>query len=329
MPDPAYRVAREVARGVAAELDLTPPFDVERVAGRWAELVDEEIPNRADVIVLHAEAAGARARIVVDAGLRAAEDRRRFAIAHGLGHVLLGWHPLGHPCDVAARPHELPVTVHDLVEGEASAFARELLLPSSWIAGFQALDRPAQLIRHVAERGGQSAMPAARSVAQQLGPNHVWVVSDGWGRVVDAGRSPGTSICAPRPGEELDPTEYARQASERHRDELGGLAIVVWRFEDAKSASLPRDRSARGVAEDIANDLGLGRSGADALVARVDGIAGWANEQLGTASLEGMYRVLDTRARTVPELADVAAHDDYAALLHAKATELVAKRLAR
>lgn len=329
MPDPAYRVARQVARGVAAELGLTPPFDVDRVAGRFAVVLDEEVPTRSDVVVLHAPTPGERARIVVDGGLEESPARRRFAVAHGLGHVLLGWHPLGTPCDVSIRPWELPVTVHDLVEGEASAFARELLMPTRWIESFDSLDRPAMLARHVAERAGQSAMPAARSVALLLGPGIVWCVVDGWGRVVDAGRSPGTSVCAPRAGDELEPRSFARHAVERHRDEHENLAIMFWRFDEQGARELPRDRTARTVAIDIAHELGMGDSGATVLAARVEGIAGWANEQLGTASLEGMRHALDERARTVPELATIAEHPEFPALIRAKATELVAKRLAR
>ena len=329
MPDPAYQVARRVARELAAELKLTPPFDIERVAKRFAHLRDDDIPTRADVITLHA-AAGGKPTIVVDEGLRSLlPKRRRFAIAHGLGHVLLGWHPLGLPCDVSEQPGELPVTAHDLVEGEASAFARELLMPSAWIESFAALDRPAMLVRHVAERAGQPLMPAARSVAQLLGPGHVWCVTDQWQRVLDAGCSPDTSTRAPSPGDELDAASLARYAEERHRDELDGIVISIWRFDDAGAAQLPRDRTARDVAYDIAGDLGLGQEGAVAIAARVDGIAGWANEQLGTTSLDSMRRVLDERARTIPELDRLAGHPKFGQLIDTKATELIAKRLAR
>ena len=329
MPDAAYRVARQVAHQLAAELGLAPPFDVERVASRFADIVDEDIPTHADVIVLHAPAPGQRPRLVVDRALQRSQSRRRFALAPGLGHVVLGWHGFGTPCDVSDRPSELPVTVHDLVEGEANAFARELLMPTSWIASFDALDRPAVLVGHVADRAGMAAMPAARAVSLLLPPGHVWAVTDQWSRVLDAGRSPGTRVCSPRPGDELDGAAFARHAVERHRGEHEGSSIWVWRFDAAAEESLPRDRTARAVAIDIADDLGLGQGAAKTLSARVDGIAGWANEQLGTASLDGMRRVLGDRALTIPELADISSHPEFGALLDAKATELVAKRLAR
>jgi hypothetical protein len=223
----------------------------------------------------------------------------------------------------------MPVTVHDLVEGEASAFARELLAPAAWIASFDALDRPALLARHVAERAGLSAMPAARSVAMQLPAGFVWTVTDAWDRVLDAGRSPGTTIRPPRPGDELDVRSWARHATQRHRDDHEGCAISMWWFDQDPHPALPHDRSARAIAHDIADDLGLLEPEADALRARVEGLAGWANEQAGTASMDGMRRVLDARARALPELDAVTAHRDYAALLDAKTTELVAKRLAR
>lgn len=329
MPDAAYRVARAVARELAREQQLSPPFDLDALVERHAVLVQDEVPAHADVIALHAAAPGERPRIVVDASLNSMPERRRFAVAHALGHVLLGWHPLGAPCDVSGAPRELPVTVHDLVEGEAHAFARELLVPATWIAGFDAFDRPAELMQHVAARAGVPLMPAARAVGLQLPPGHVWVVADRWGRVIDAGRSPGTSACAPGAGAEFDHARHARHAVERHRIDLDGRTLWVWRFDAAGEAAVPHDSTARDVAARIGGDLGFEADEVDQLVARVDGVAGWANEQLGTASLEGMSRVLDQRVRALPELAQVAAHPAFGELVAAKATELVARRLAR
>ncbi|MCZ4496495.1 MAG: hypothetical protein JWM25_1078 [Thermoleophilia bacterium] len=170
MPDPAYRVARDVARRLLEQYELKPPFDVAKLAARFAVVLEDEIPTRADVIAVHAATPGAKPRIVLDSSLVHSDDRRRFALAHALGHVLLGWHPLGEPCDVSHAPQELPVAVHDLIEGEANAFARELLTPTSWIAGFNAFERPAELMRHVSERAGVPLMAAARAVTLMLDP---------------------------------------------------------------------------------------------------------------------------------------------------------------
>lgn len=329
MPDTAYRVARRVARELASELLLTPPFDVDAVAERFADLLEDAVPGRTDVITLHAHVPGDHPRIVVQAALSRSEARRRFAIAHALGHVLLGWHPLGAPCDVSARPHELPVTAHDLVEGEANAFARELLLPRAWIESFDALDRPAELIRHVSERGGVPVMAAARAVSSLLPSGYVAVIVDEWGGVVDAGRSPGTRIRVPEPGSQFDGAEHARHAAERHRADLEGCSLVVWRFDEDAAAHLPHDRSARDVATHIGGELGMDPVQVGELVARVDGVAGWANEQLGVASLDGMTRIIDERVRALPELRSVVTHPQYRALVDAKAVELVSRRLAR
>lgn len=328
MPDPAYRVAREAAQRLSKELQLTPPFDVERLAATFALVLDEEIPTRADVVVLHGARSGELPRIVVDAGLADNPERRRFAVAHGLGHVLLGWHPFHVPCDVSVRPVELPVTVHDLVEGEASAFARELLMPSAWIESFDATDRPALLARHVADRAGQPIMPAARSVAQLLDPGWVWCVTDRWNRVVDAGRSPGTDVCPPHAGDDSDLGPFARHASERQRSERGGMTLTLWRFERDLPTGIRRDPGSHELARTIATELDPDAD-PNALVARMEGIAGWANEQHGTDSLDGMRVALDARARSVPELVAASKHPQFGELLDAKATELVARRLAR
>lgn len=321
-----YRVARHAARRLAAEFELTPPFDVEQLALRFAHVTDAALPGHPDVVTQHGPAAGDQPRIVIDSGLDATPATRRFAIAHGLAHIVLGWHPLGLPCDVADRPTALPVTVHDLVESEANAFARELLMPRGWIAGFGGLDHPARLIRHVAERAGQPAMPAARAVAGLLEPGFVWAVTDDWGRVLDAGRSPGTDVCPPATGDELDALLHPRMAAERFRDEHEGSAILVWRFDPADVVHLPHDRPARQITREIATALDADPALLDAAFS---GVAGWANGQPGTASLHGMREAIATRAAQTQELADVVAHERFDELVDARATELVAARLTR
>jgi hypothetical protein len=326
MPDSAYRVARRVARELAQDLLLTPPFDVDLVAQRHAVLIEADLPGRTDALTLHGPTPGDLPRIVIQRSLAATPERRRFAVAHALGHVMLGWHPLGAPCDVSSRPQELPVSGHDLVEGEANAFARELLLPRAWLEGFDALERPAELIRHASERAGVPVMPAARAVALLLEPNFVWVVVDEWDAVLDAGRSPGTHVCPPASGEAFDGRDYARAATERHRADMEGCSLLVWRFDGADIEHLPHDHTARQVAVEIATDLALDP---DELAARIDGAAGWANEQLGSASLSGMTRALDERVRAMADLEGVTHHGRFGDLVGAKAEELVAKRLTR
>lgn len=329
MPDVAYRVARRVARSLAEARSLVPPFDVERIAADFAVVSEDELPVRADVAVVHGARAGERPRIVLHSTLADVPERRRFAVAHGLGHVLLGWHPLGAPCDVADQPHELPVTPHDLAEGEASAFARELLMPGAWIASFGGLDSPSALVGHVADRAGTAAMPAARAVALLLPPDHVWAVTDGWGRVLDAGRSPGTWVRPPAIGTELDGAAFARHARKRHRAEHAEAEVWFWQFDAAALEVLAHDRPAREIAAGMAADLALDPREATLLSARIDGVAGWANERPDTASIDGMRRALAARMGSMPELGAAARHPAFEALVDAKAIELVAKRLAR
>lgn len=329
MRDPAYRVAREVAMRLASEQQLHPPFDIEKVASRFACVEERDIPSEVDVLTLHATCPTGAPRIVINTNLRERKARRRFAIAHGLAHVLLGWHPLSAPCDVSYRPWELPSTAHALIEGEANAFSRELLMPSSWIAGFNASDRPALLSCHVAERSGQELMPAARAVAGLLSPGFVWCVSDQWDRVIDGGRSPGTSIKAPRPEHTTQIDVLARHASERHRNDLRDQTITFWRFDDSALHLLPHDRTSRMVLNDIGHDLHLSEKDSALLAARVEGVAGWANARLDTASIADMRSALVARSHSIPDLSILTSHQEFASLVDAKATELVARRLAR
>lgn len=330
MPEPAYRVARRVAQRITRELELTPPFDLERVASRWAQIVEEDIPGRADVATVHAARAGHRPLIVIAESTPSTAEHRRFAVAHALGHVVLGWHPLGLPCVMSSQPSELPVASLELVEGEASAFARELLAPAAWITSFAAFDVPAALIRQVAERAGIELMPAARAVATVLPAGTVWVVADAWDRVLDAGRAPGTTVRPPRPGDELDRSLYARHAANRHRDSHDGITVHVWSFDGVANApDLPLDQSARDIVRDIAASVGMDDAAAHALQACMDGAAGWANEHAAARSVRTMRAALNERLETVIDDDVVIGHPRFSELVQVKSVELVSRRLTR
>lgn len=330
MPDAAYEVARRVARELVASAGLQPPVEIEAVARTYADVVDDEIPVRCDALALHGAGPGERPRIVLQSALGHTPDRRRFAIAHELGHVLLGWHVLGSPCDITTPPRELPTSVHHLVEGEASAFARELLLPTAWLTGFISAERPAESVHRAARVAGVPVQAAARACSRLFGAGWVWAVSDpGSDVTLDAGRSPGTVARAPRVGTPLDAGGWSRSASSRHRATLPGGVLHLWRLDPAAQRRISHDPTSGELVDQVARRLDLDVAAAKALHAQVDGVAGWANEQPGTASIDAMTRVLASRVGGLPSIAPLVDDPLLARMVRARAIELVARRLSR
>jgi hypothetical protein len=217
------------------------------------------------------------------------------------------------------------------MEGEASAFARELLAPQQWIAQLGGFDQPTTLALHVAARAGIPIMSAIRAVTPHLVRGALWVVVDQWGRVVDAGRSPGTDIALPELGMELESAAYVRHAAERHRTETpDGDALHLWQFSLDRLApnALPRDAAVRRIMQRL-HDAHVPTLSVDELIARLDGAAGWANGQIESPSLEEMTAVLGSRVRSLEEFAAFEGDPTMDDLVSAKARELVARRMSR
>lgn len=132
------RKAQNRAKKLLRDFDISasPPIDVRAIAQRLdLSLVERSRlhhPSHGDVSGLLLRKGG-MAICVVNADQH--ENRRRFTVAHELGHFLL--HPpqesyVDPRFDVAARSNRATEGA-DLYEIEANAFAAELLMPEEWI----------------------------------------------------------------------------------------------------------------------------------------------------------------------------------------------------
>lgn len=92
----------------------------------------------------------------------AAEPRRRFALAHAIGHVYLR-----HEGEFLDRISTYSTTQHDLAEAACNRFAVELLMPESAVKHF-IMKLKVQDLRALARRFGVSEV-AMRYQLQRLG----------------------------------------------------------------------------------------------------------------------------------------------------------------
>ena len=142
------RRARNAARRLRDDLGVpsTPPVNVHRIANA----LGVDIVERHNLDVLgHQNVSGlllrrkGRTICLINAG--DGENRKRFSIAHEIGHLVL--HPFQEQYvdpkfSLAARDQKSTEGV-DLFEIEANAFAAELLMPEDWLR--RQIDRPLEL----------------------------------------------------------------------------------------------------------------------------------------------------------------------------------------
>jgi IrrE N-terminal-like domain len=79
-----------LAQRVVARFNLSPPVDAAIVVERYADLEYCTIPFRVDGICLDLKRIGKRPTIIIN--VDQPSRRRRFTLAHELGHVLIPWH---------------------------------------------------------------------------------------------------------------------------------------------------------------------------------------------------------------------------------------------
>ncbi len=120
------------ARCLLRRHDLRVPIKVEELALHYADLEEANIPVATDGVVIHHPRHRGRPLIVLNRQRRINEVRRRFTLAHELGHLKIGWHPGTIACDIENGRFELRAE-HSRFETEANRFASELLMPTNWI----------------------------------------------------------------------------------------------------------------------------------------------------------------------------------------------------
>jgi hypothetical protein len=120
------------ARCVLERHGVKVPVKIENIVSLYADLEEDEIPVTTDGIVLHHPKMRSRPLIVLNRRQRTTEARRRFTLAHELGHLLIGWHPGTIACNLQSGQPEVHEE-HVQFEAEANRFASEFLMPSNWI----------------------------------------------------------------------------------------------------------------------------------------------------------------------------------------------------
>jgi hypothetical protein len=180
---------------------LRPPIDVENILSEYANIEYVHFPVEIDGLCLDLKMIGKRPTVLVSK--RIFELRRRFTLAHELGHVLIPWH-VGSIIDEI----DSAGTVDDnyfVIEAEANRFASELLMPAKWVcAQIRSCKNPLDALFLVYSIAEVSLQAASIKFVSCLPPNYVIASSRG-GRVVWSSRSEGTlaGIVPPRYGPEL------------------------------------------------------------------------------------------------------------------------------
>lgn len=190
-----------MAARLVERLNIAPPIDVETICRNLADLSVKKFPVQIDGVCLDLKMPGRRPKVWISRDIPPV--RRRFTLAHEIGHIVIPWH-LGTIVDDIDVPRSGEATKYREMEAEANRFAAELLMPSTWVVGLsERADHVAGLMRSIRQIADVS-YPAAFIKAAKFGaPNYIGAeVRDGV--IVRSIRTPGTNSIAIEPGTSLE-----------------------------------------------------------------------------------------------------------------------------
>lgn len=267
-----------LAQRVVARFGLSPPVDLATVSEHYAEVEYCNIPFRADGICLDLKRTGKRPTIIIN--VDQPRRRKRFTIAHELGHVLVPWHRGSLYDDFSMLDAGTRFDRREMA-GEANRFASELLMPSTWVSTvLHAVDDFGAAISSAQDRADVSTIASVIRLISLAPPNHLFAYCDTDGVVPNAGRSFGTVVNSPAWYQELDP-EYLNRNAVDHGEVLAGSSCLRWwRLADAVALSPTTDsREWWEILNDILDDLGHLYSDRHHAQQSINGVIGATNSR--------------------------------------------------
>lgn len=119
---------RKIAQRVMTKYKLHPPVDMMGlIQEKGITCVEENLGTNADG---YSDLKDSDLKIVLNSAIQY-EPRKRFTLAHELGHIFISWHS-----DVTLCVTDNEYSEHnklDIQEHEANVFASEILMPTEWV----------------------------------------------------------------------------------------------------------------------------------------------------------------------------------------------------
>jgi hypothetical protein len=184
-----------MAARLVERLGVSPPIDVERICRGLADLAYKSFPIDIDGLCLDLKVSGKRPKVWVSKNIPPV--RRRFTLAHEIGHIIIPWHT-GTIIDDIDVPGSGERGEYREMEAQANRFAAELLMPSAWAVGIAERSEHAAGLMHTIRQVADVSLPAAFLKTAKFGkPGFIGVESRA-GLITRSVKTPGTHSIPPK-----------------------------------------------------------------------------------------------------------------------------------
>lgn len=236
-----------LAARLVRERGLTPPIDVERLARSFATVTNKQFPISIDGLCLDLNVKGKTPKIWVAEGLP--RVRRRFTLAHEIGHIKIPWHT-GTIVDEIDAPRSRERGKYQEMEAEANRFAAELLMPTDWV--METINRTPHLtdVMRIIVEVADVSYPAALYRTLKLGPEGFVGAEVRDGVVMWSSATRGTKAKPPRVGSAI--ADMDDLIIEQPKELIGSTARYLWwKVRDTIDAPTPPTEPWRAILERI------------------------------------------------------------------------------
>ncbi|WP_314324215.1 ImmA/IrrE family metallo-endopeptidase [Paenarthrobacter ilicis] len=327
--------AQRLADVIVERYNLHPPVDVARLVGQHAS-VHELARDISDVDALLVGLDSPEKIVFLNPARKG--QRRRFTLAHELGHILIGWHQARELLCVtdrdddedAERPVRLPgadaksreMRAQEL---EADAFAARALVPQRFVDSIAGLEVDQML--SALEAADVSVPAGMRALADSLTPGYVFVLLDNRDLVSRTwysgqGRTGVPSLPGLFKGKPVDKKMASRVLAESGWSYHYGRKIWWGRAEVDLSPPLVK-RDWKPLLAEICSDVSKGdESTYQRLIQTISGVCGSLVNDVDAASRERMAGLLAIRMKRKPDLEEFVVHPSFEDFLFARSDTL-------
>ncbi|NJN62094.1 MAG: ImmA/IrrE family metallo-endopeptidase [Coleofasciculaceae cyanobacterium RL_1_1] len=264
------------ARLLLKRHNLEPPYDLLSLAQYYANVNFIQFPSEVGQVDGVTLGIGEQSRptILINSSSNKPEKRKRFTLAHELGHIFIPWHT-GRSISNFKTATDTN-SEYGLMEREANYFAAELLLPSTWVAKkYQESECFASFVEDIHHAAQTTAKPTLIKVHSVV---NIPIISCEmrFGFIEKIYRSSDkvpTRELEGKTEEEVD--SLVKTSSHRGLFSLDGRPYKYFEFCTLRCPDIREDlRSWREILDFILNEVGISESERTLKIQSVNGVLG-------------------------------------------------------
>lgn len=321
----AEEPATNFARRVVKKYQLAPPVDIKKLVQQYATLKYAEIPfEGADGISVDLKVSGKRPCVIVNSAIPPL--RKRFTLAHELGHIVIPWHT-GTIIDSIDPDRQRSSPKYWEIESEANGFAAELLMPTEWVEKLLLIETDlAKAHSEISNTCETSAHAAALRLSKALPPNIVFA-SKRNGKVEFSGRTMGTIASALPVEGEFPNIAYAYSECHYHH-KAGDRILYWWKLPSEIALPVKDKRPWRAILQGMLKDMRVPLSERERMRLSINGVFGAANGRVKNTKnycIETVIAACIQRFTDRDKFSDFSNHRDFERFIAKRVKDLFQK----